>query len=376
MLHSFQPPSRLLMGAAPAHVSTRVAQSLSRSTISHLDPLFLQLMDEISHLIRYMFKTKNTVSFPVHGPASGAMEFILINLIEENDHVAVCVNGLYGERFNELLPLFGAKTTPITHEWGETINIERVRDTLKNNKSIKYLFAIHGDSSTGVLSDIQALGEVCKEFDTLFIVDTVGSVCSTPLYVDEWGIDIAYCNGQKSLGAPPGLSPITLSDRCVRIIKNRKTPIRSYFMNLHYLLKFWFEAPDKFRTYHHTAPVNFLYGLHEALLMVREIGIEKAWDMNKKVGDYLTRRLEDIGLHLMVPKEIKMPALNLIKLQKNWEEKKFIDYLLNHYSIQISGGMGKLEGKVLRVGALGYEVRKEDIDLVILAFQDTIRRFS
>lgn len=371
---SFIPPKIRLMGAAPSSVDTRILQALSRPVISHLDPAFIAMMKEIQFFIRYIFQTKNDLTFPLSGPASSAMEACFLNVIEENDTVIVCENGLYGERMSDLLRVYGAKVIPISQKWGESIDIHRVEETLKRNPDAKAVCAVHAESSTGVLSDIESIGRLCHARGVLSIIDVVSSIITTPLKIDDWGIDIAYANTHKCLGGIPGLAPITVSDRAIDVILKRKTPVRSYFLNFIQIMNNWYKQDKILRTYHFSAPINSLYGMHEALLMIYEEGLENLRKRYTENGRHFTQGLEKIGLEMPVPAAIRIPILNLVKVQPDWNQFQIIHDLYHEHGIQISTGMGKNTADFLRMAAMGKCNNIVDIDYTLAALKIVLKK--
>lgn len=371
---SFIPPKIRLMGAAPSSVDERVLKALSRPVISHLDPYFIAMMKEIQFFIRYIFETKNDLTFPLSGPASSAMEACFLNVIEENDKVIVCENGLYGERMGDLLRVYGAKVIPISHKWGEAIDIHRVEETLKKNPDAKALCAVHGESSTGVLSDIESIGRLCHAHGVLSIIDAVSSIVSSPLKIDDWGIDIAYANTHKCLGGMPGLAPITVSDRAIDVILKRKTPVRSYFLNFIQIMNNWYKQDKILRTYHFSAPVNSLYGMHEALLMIYEEGLEALRNRYAENGRRLSQGLENMELEMPVPADIRIPILNLVKVQPDWDQSQIIQQLYHDHGVQISAGLGKNTPDFLRIAPMGKCNNTIDIDYTLAALKIVLKK--
>ena len=371
-IDSFLPKKVMLMGAAPASVPERVLKALCKPVISHLDTKFIEMMQELRYLIQYIFQTKNELTFPIPGPASGAMEACFINLVEDGDKVIVCENGLYGERMSELLTLYKANVVSVHHEWGKNLDLNAIEDTLKKNPEAKVVCAVHGESSTGVMCNIQGLAALCRYYDKILVVDVVATIINSPLKVDEWGIDVAYANTHKCIGSIPGLSPITISERAIELIQNRKTPVRSYFLNFNLIMQHWYKQNHIYRTYHHTAPVNSLYGLHEALLMIYEEGLENLNHRYFENSKFLTNGLEEMGLQLDVPSHYKIPVLNMIKVQPHWNQHLIIQKLYDRHNIQISGGMGKTSAHYLRIAAMGEHNNRSAINFTLEALADIL----
>jgi alanine-glyoxylate transaminase/serine-glyoxylate transaminase/serine-pyruvate transaminase len=254
---SFQPPERILMGPGPSNVHPRVLEAMARSTIGHLDPKFIELMDDIKSLLKYTFKTENEVTFAVSGPGSVGMETCLVNLVEPDSKVVVCINGVFGGRMKSIVERCGATPIVIQEAWGNAVDASKLEETLNKNKDVKIVAFVHAETSTGAKSDIKTLAEIAHKHNCIVIADTVTSLGGIPLKIDEWNIDASYSGTQKCLSCPPGLSPVTFNDRAVEFIKNRKTPVQSWFMDLNLVLGYW--GGNVKRSYHHTAPINSLY---------------------------------------------------------------------------------------------------------------------
>ncbi len=370
MRNSFIPPERILMGPGPSNVHPRVLEAMARSTIGHLDPKFIELMDDIKSLLKYVFRTENEVTFAVSGPGSVGMETCLVNLVEPGSKVVVCINGVFGERMKSIVERCGAAPIAVEDEWGKAIDVQKFEDALDANPDVKVTAFVHAETSTGAKSDIKTLAEIAHKYDCLTIADTVTSLGGIPLLIDEWNIDASYSGTQKCLSCPPGLSPVTFNDRTVEFIKNRKTQVQSWFMDLNLVLGYWGSGAK--RTYHHTAPVNALYGLHEALLLVKEEGIENAWDRHKRNGKLLVKELESIGLPPMVKEDERLPELTSISVPAGINEAEVRAKLLNEYNIEIGAGLGTLAGKVWRIGLMGYTSKEENITTLVNALKNIL----
>ncbi|MFT4995382.1 MAG: alanine-glyoxylate transaminase/serine-glyoxylate transaminase/serine-pyruvate transaminase, partial [Paraglaciecola sp.] len=274
-IHSFIPPQRTLMGPGPSDVDPRILQALSRPTIGHLDPAFVGLMDEIKVLLQYAFQTKNQLTMPISAPGSAGMEAVFVNLIEPGDKVVVCQNGVFGGRMLENVQRCGGVGILIEDTWGEQTDLQKVEDALKAHPDAKLLAFVHAETSTGVRNDAQALCQLARQYDCLSIVDAVTSLGGIELDVDGWQIDGIYSGTQKCLSCVPGLSPVSFSPKAIEIIKNRKTPVQSWFLDMDLVMGYWGQGAK--RAYHHTAPVNSLYALHESLLILKDEGLQNAW---------------------------------------------------------------------------------------------------
>ena len=366
----FVPPKRTLMGPGPSDVSPRILEALSRPTIGHLDPDFITLMDEIKTLIQYVFKTKNELTLPVSAPGSAGMETCFVNLIEPNDTVIVCQNGVFGGRMKENVIRCGAKAIMVEDEWGSAISIDKVKDAIKQNPNAKALAFVHAETSTGVLSDASSLCSLAKEAGILSIMDTVTGLVGVEVSIDEWGVDAAYSGTQKCLSCTPGISPVTFSQKAIEVIKNRKTPVQSWFLDLNLVMGYW--GGNTKRAYHHTAPVNALYSLHESLLIVKEEGLEESWKRHKYNHLALKAGLESIGLSLPVAECDRLPQLNLVSIPNDINDAQLRDYLLDKYDLEIGAGLGALAGKVWRIGLMGHSSKKENVTLCVEALEDAL----
>ncbi len=371
-MSSFIPPNRILMGPGPSGVDPRVLEAMSRPTIGHLDPKFIELMDEIKELLKYAFQTKNEVTFAVSGPGSVGMETCLVNLIEPGSKVLVCINGVFGGRMKSIVERCGAESVVLSMDWGKAIDPQLFEDTLKQNQDISLCSFVHAETSTGAKSDIRLLTEIAHNYNCLVIADTVTSLGGIPLLIDEWNIDASYSGSQKCLSCPPGLSPVTFNVRAVEFIKKRKTPVQSWFMDLNLVLGYW--GGNTKRAYHHTAPINSLYALHESLLILKEEGIENSWSRHKINGESLVSELEKIGLHPFVKEDDRLPQLTSVSIPEGINEAKVRTSLLNDYNIEIGAGLGELAGKVWRIGLMGYSSNEENIKACVGALKNIINK--
>ena len=367
---SFLPPKRILMGPGPSNVHPRVLEAMARPTIGHLDPKFIELMDEIKELLKYAFQTKNEVTFAVSGPGSVGMETCLVNLVEPGSKVLVCINGVFGDRMKSIVERCGAETVVVNMPWGRAIDPQLFEDTLKKYQGINVCSFVHAETSTGARSDIKTLTEIAHQHNCLVIADTVTSLGGIPLLIDEWNIDVSYSGSQKCLSCPPGLSPVAFNRRAVEFIRNRKTPVQSWFMDLNLILSYWGGRTK--RAYHHTAPINSLYALHEALLILKEEGIENSWKRHKKNGEKLVIELEKIGLKPFVKLDERLPQLTSVSVPEGVDEAKVRTSLLNDYNIEIGAGLGELAGKVWRIGLMGYSSNDKNINACISALRDLL----
>jgi len=369
-MNSFYPPKRILMGPGPSNVHPRVLEAMARPTIGHLDPKFIELMDEIKELLKYAFQTRNEVTFAVSGPGSVGMETCLVNLVKPDSKVLVCINGVFGGRMKSIVERCGAEAVVINVPWGKAVDPQIFEDTIKNNKGISVCSFVHAETSTGAKSDIKTLTEIAHKYNCLVIADTVTSLGGIPLLIDEWNIDASYSGSQKCLSCPPGLSPVTFNERAVEFIKKRKTPVQSWFMDLNLILSYWGGSAK--RAYHHTAPINSLYALHESLLILKEEGIENSWTRHKSNGEKLVQELGKIGLQSFVREDDRLPQLTSVSIPEGIDEAKVRSILLNDYNIEIGAGLGELAGKVWRIGLMGYSSSNENINACVNALKNIL----
>lgn len=360
---SFHPPQRTLMGPGPSDVSPRVLAALARPTIGHLDPEFVRMMDEIKGLLQYAFQTRNAMTLPVSAPGSAGMETCFANLIEPGARVVVCVNGVFGTRMEQNVQRMGGEAIVVEDEWGRPVDVDKVRAALAANPDAAILAFVHAETSTGVRSDVESLCRLAQEHECLSIVDTVTGLGGIELRVDDWGADAVYSGTQKCLSCPPGISPITLSERAVAAIQARNTPIQSWFQDLTLVMGYWGEGAT--RSYHHTAPVNALYGLHESLVMLAEEGLENAWARHAAMHTLLRDGAAELGLEFLVAPEHRLPQLNSICVPGGVDEAAVRRTLLTDYQLEIGAGLGALAGKVWRVGLMGSSANAKNVRLFL-----------
>ena len=352
MSQSFHPPRRTLMGPGPSDVSARVTEALGRPTIGHLDPVFVAFMDDLKGLLQYAFQTANPLTMPVSAPGSAGMETCFVNLVEPGDKVIVCRNGVFGSRMQENVERCGGTAVMVDDPWGRAVDPAKLEDALKANPDAKLVAFVHAETSTGAMSDAAVLSDLAHRHDALVLVDAVTSLGGSPLKVDEWGIDAIYSGTQKCLSCTPGLSPVSFSERAVERIKARKTKVQSWFLDLNLVMGYWGSGAK--RAYHHTAPINALYGLHEALLILQEEGLENAWKRHQSQHLGLRAGLEAMGLSLLVPENERLPQLNAVTIPEGVDEAVVRSRLLSDYNLEIGAGLGDLAGKVWRIGLMGY----------------------
>jgi alanine-glyoxylate transaminase/serine-glyoxylate transaminase/serine-pyruvate transaminase len=360
---SFHPPVRTLMGPGPSDVNPRVLEAMGRPTIGHLDPVFVGMMDEMKDLLRYAFQTDYELTMPVSAPGSAGMETCFVNLVEPGDKVVVCQNGVFGGRMKENVERSGGTAIMVEDEWGSAVDLNKVEDALKANPAAQILAFVHAETSTGAISDARALAELAHKYECLVIADTVTSLGGSPLKVSEWGLDAVYSGTQKCLSCTPGLSPVTFSERAVAAVKSRKTPVQSWFMDLNLVLGYW--GGNGKRAYHHTAPINALYGLHEALVILHDEGIEHAWERHRVNHLALRAGIEAMGLSFVVDEASRLPQLNAVSIPQGVDDATVRSRLLNEYDLEIGAGLGPMAGKIWRIGLMGYASNRRNVLLCL-----------
>jgi alanine-glyoxylate transaminase / serine-glyoxylate transaminase / serine-pyruvate transaminase len=371
---SFIPPQRTLMGPGPSDVSARVLSALARPTVGHLDPTFVGMMDEVKSLLQYAFQTENKFTIALSAPGSAGMEACFVNLITPDDTVVVCRNGVFGARMIENVERLGAKCVIVDGTWGRAVDAQQLEDKLKKHPEAKFVAFVHAETSTGALSDAKTLCSIAKAHGCLTIVDAVTSLGGVELAVDDWQIDAVYSGSQKCLSCVPGISPVSFSEQAVEIIKNRKSPVPSWFLDQSLVMAYW--SGEGKRAYHHTAPVNSLYALHESLLMLQQEGLENSWARHQHQHQQLASGLQALGLDFIVPANERLPQLNAVYLPKGVDDAKVRAYLLNEYNLEIGAGLGQFAGEAWRIGLMGYAARSENVALCLAALKDALAKFG
>ena len=364
---SFQPPVRTLMGPGPADVHPRVLAALARPTIGHLDPAFVGMMDELKALLRIAFRTENALTMPISAPGSAGMETCFVNLVEPGDKVIVCINGVFGGRMKENVIRAGGEPICVEDTWGRAVDPNKLEDALRAHPDARIVAFVQAETSTGASSDTRALVEVAHRHDCLTIVDAVTALGGSPLEVDAWEVDAVYAGSQKCLSCTPGLAPISMNERALAKVTSRSTPVRSWFMDLNLVLGYWHGDGGSKRSYHHTAPVNALYALHESLLMLAEEGIEASWARHRHNHLALRAGLETLGLELVVPEAERLPQLNAVSIPGGIDDAAVRARLLSQYGLEIGAGLGALAGKVWRIGLMGWSSRPQNVLFCITA---------
>jgi len=351
----------LLMGPGPSCVSPEVYQALSKPTIGHLDPKFISIMDDIKVLLQQVMNTKNRLTLPMSGTGSAGMETCFVNLVEPGDDVLILKNGVFGMRMEDVASRLGANVDVVEFEWGTPVVPEKVKEQL-DKKDYSLVGIVHAETSTGVRNPVAEVAELLKGKDALYLVDTVTSLGGIPVESDAWNVDAMYSGTQKCLSCPPGLSPITFSGRAVEKLKNRKTKVPNWYLDLTMIINYW---EGSTRAYHHTAPVNMLYGLYQCLANIVDEGLENVYKRHMESHLELVKSFKILGLEMLVDEEYRLPMLNAVKIPDGVDEALVRKKLLEDYNIEIGAGLGPLAGKIWRIGVMGHTARKENIDRLI-----------
>jgi alanine-glyoxylate transaminase/serine-glyoxylate transaminase/serine-pyruvate transaminase len=362
-------PPRLLLGPGPSNADPRVLEALSTPQVGHLDPTFIELMNEVQELLRYAWQTDNQATIPVSGTGSAAMEASLANTVEPGDTVLVGVNGYFGLRLVDMAGRYGADVRQIAKPWGGVFDLDELRAALEEHRPA-ILALVHAETSTGARQPLEEVGELCREFDCLLLVDSVTSLGGVPLFLDRWGVDVAYSGSQKCLSCPPGIAPLTLGSRALEKLERRKSRVANWYLDMSMLGKYWGTE----RTYHHTAPISMNYALREALRIVAEEGLESRWERHQSNAEDFWNGLADIGLECHVAREHRLPSLTTVLVPDGVDAKAVSTRLLDEYNIEIAGGLGELTGRVWRVGLMGYNSRPENVRSLLGALRETLTR--
>lgn len=369
-IDAFLPPRRILMGPGPSDVHPQVLAAQAKPTVGHLDPLFIGMMDELKQLLQYAFQTKNDMTLAVSAPGSAGMETCFVNLLEPGESVIVCRNGVFGERMRQNVERCGATAITVDSAWGEPVDPTAVEAALKANPQARYLAFVHAETSTGALSDAKTLCALARQYGCLSIVDAVTSLGGVELRVDEWGIDAIYSGSQKCLSCVPGLSPVSFSAKAVARIKARKQPVQSGFLDQSLVMSYWSGGAK--RSYHHTAPVNTLYALHESLRLLAAEGLQQSWQRHADMHQLLKHGLTGLGLDFVVAEPYRLPQLNSVYIPAGVDDGAVRTQLLTQYNLEIGAGLGDLAGKAWRIGLMGYGARRENVALCIKALEDVL----
>jgi alanine-glyoxylate transaminase/serine-glyoxylate transaminase/serine-pyruvate transaminase len=362
-----QIPQRTLLGPGPSDVPHRVLEALSRPTIGHLDPVFLKLMDEVRSNLRHVFRTQNEMTFAMSGTGSAGMETVFANLVEPGDKVLVCINGVFGNRMADVAERCGAIIEKLEIPWGQVFDQKKVIEAISQSKP-KIVAIVHAETSTGAHQPVDQIGEAAHRAGALFVLDCVTSLAGAPVEIDAWGVDAAYSGTQKCLSCPPGLSPVTLNNRAVEKLLARKKKVQSWYLDLSMIRQYWGQE----RFYHHTAPINMLYALHESLAIVLEEGLEARFTRHRAMHELLRKGLAELGIGYVSQEGHHLPMLNAVKIPDGMDDAAIRRKLLEDYSIEIGGGLGAFKGKAWRIGLMGQSSSRRNVTLLLAALREII----
>ncbi len=362
------PGDRLLMGPGPSDVPERVLLAMAAPCIGHLDPYFLETMNETQQLLRHLFQTKNALTIPVSATGSAGMEACFVNLVEPGDKVAVAVNGVFGTRMCDIVTRIGGRLIKIAGEWGRAVDPEAVAGAVKDSNP-KVVAVVHAETSTGACTPLEDISKIVHEAGALFLVDCVTSLAGIDVPIDRMNVDAAYSGTQKCISSPPGLSPVTFSPAAVKALDQRRHPVVSWYLDFSMIRDYWGNE----RKYHHTAPVNMIYGIREALRIIAEEGLEARFARHWLNHRALVAGVEAMGLSMLVPEHERLPMLNAVRIPEGVNDLKVRKALLSDFAIEIGGGLGQFAGKVWRVGLMGHSSRRRNVFLFLSALETVLR---
>jgi alanine-glyoxylate transaminase/serine-glyoxylate transaminase/serine-pyruvate transaminase len=361
------PPVRALLGPGPSDIHPRVLEALSRPTVGHLDPYYLKIMDELQAMLRQVFCTKNRMTMAISGTGSAGQEATVTNLVEPGDRVLICINGVFGNRLADMAERAGGDVHKIERPWGEVFTPAEVKEALAEVKP-KVVAIVMAETSTGAWQPMEEIAAAVRDAGAMLILDTVTALGGIPVEIDKWQIDAVYSGTQKCLGCPPGLAPVSFSDRAVEKILNRKEKVRSWYLDVSLIANYW--GGD--RVYHHTAPINMTYALHEALRMILEEGLENCFARHKKNHEALKAGLAAIGMELATQPGHDLPQLSAVRIPAGIDDAAVRKALLERYNIEIGSGLGAFKGKVWRVGLMGYTSRQTNVLTFLAALEQLL----
>ena len=371
-LKEFIPPERLLLGAGPSNVHPRVLQAMATPILGHLDPDFLRVMDDVMEVLRIVFQSSNRLTLPISATGTAGMEAAFCNVVEPGDTVVIAVNGYFGSRMVDIASRCGAQVQTVEFPWGQPVgpDLSAIEDELKKHRSVKVLGVVHGETSTGVLTPLPEIADLAHRYDGLLIADAVTSLGGEDVAIDRWDVDVCYSASQKCLGAPPGLAPISLGPRAIKVLRERKTKVQSFYLNLSNLETYWSENQN--RVYHHTAPISMIYALREALRMAMEEGIEQRIRRHALNAAALRAGLEALGLKLFAHPDYMLNPLTTVMVPEEVKEAQVRRKLLVDYGIEIGGGLGEIAGRVWRIGLMGESSRENNVLTFLSALERTL----
>jgi alanine-glyoxylate transaminase / serine-glyoxylate transaminase / serine-pyruvate transaminase len=361
----------LLMGPGPSLTYPKVYEAMARPTLGHLDPYFIEIMDGIKEMLQAVFQTKNALTIPVSGTGSAGMETVLVNLIEPGDPVLIIINGVFGKRQLDIAQRLGAEADALEFTWGKPVDPDTIAEAL-GKKKYRIVSMVHAETSTGVCNPAEDVGELVasRGNGAFYVLDTVTSLGGMEVNVDAWKVDAVYSGTQKCLSCPPGLAPVSFSQRAVDSIMNRRTRVPNWYLDMSMVANYW---AGKKRAYHHTAPINMLYGLYQALYLVLEEGLEKIYRRHTRAHEQLVAGLEELGMSMVVESPYRLPMLNAVRIPEGIDDAETRNRLRSEYKIEIGGGLGDFSGKVWRIGLMGNTARKEHVDRLLKALKEIIQ---
>ncbi len=361
-----QPPTRLMLTPGPSCISQRVYRALATPLVGHVDPWFTEFMGGVQELMRRIFQTQNHITFPISASGTGGIETAVVNLLEPGDEAIVCVNGTFSARMAEIAERTGAKIHRVSAPLGRTVDPDDVRRAGQGRK-IKFVGLAHGETSTGVVTDIDPFRKVADELGALLVVDSVATLAGVPLNIDRQRVDVCFSGTQKAISAPPGMAPITVNARVEDLLRARKSKVQSWYFDLTTVMNYW----GKERTYHHTPPIPLIYALHEAMRIVLEEGLEASWERHRQNQAALIAGLETMGIRLFVENpEVRLPTVTSVWIPAGIDGVKARQRLLNEFNIEIAGGLGEIKSSTWRIGLMGYSSQRANV----LLFLDTLER--
>jgi alanine-glyoxylate transaminase / serine-glyoxylate transaminase / serine-pyruvate transaminase len=362
------PPERLLLGPGPSPVHPRVLDAQARPVVGHLDPWFVEVADQLAEMLRHVFRTQHRLTYAVSGTGSAGMETTVVNLIEPGDTVIVGVNGVFGARLADAAGRVGAEVVALQEPWGQPVRTERVASALRANPDARFVALVHAETSTGVLQPLEEVGTLLRDTDTLFVVDSVTGLGGVPLETDAWHLDVVFSGSQKCLSVPPGLAPITFSEKAEAVLDARRSPVRSWYLDVGQVRRWWGEE----RAYHHTAPISALLGLHEGLRLVLEEGLETRWARHAEVGTLFQDHIQDRGVTLLAAEGARLPQLTAFSWPDGTDGGTLRRRLLTEHGIEVGGGLGDDAGRAWRVGLMGEGATHATVDRLLDAIDEVL----
>jgi len=367
------PPHRLLCGPGPGNADPRVHAAMSLPEIGHLDPAFISMMEDVKGLLRYAWQTKNSFTIPVSGTGSAAMEACVANLVEPGDKILIGVNGYFGKRLVDMAERYGGDVVTISAEWGTVFEFETLKSAVEEHKP-KILALVHAETSTGACQPLVGVGQMCHDNDAMLLADCVTSISGVPCHLDKWGVDAAYAGTQKCLSCPPGVAPLTFSERAMAKLMGRTDKVKNWYLDMTMVASYLVGGKGAARSYHHTAPISMVYAIREALTIVAEEGLESRWERHREVAEAFWKGLADIGLEPLVAKEHRLPSLTTVKVPDGIDPKVLTKYVLEKYQVEIGNGLGDLGGKVWRIGLMGYNSRMNVVATLLAVLKDGLQQ--